>query len=102
IAKLLDRVKDLHSCPAVVQKVLQLTAEDDYDVGDVGLCLANDPALAGAILRFVNSSHFGLRSKIASLDRATMILGRRSLRLAVLNFGLTERLLAATPAKLFD
>lgn len=102
VDQLLDSIDDLHSCPAVVQRILQLTADDDYEVGQVASCLASDPALASSVLRLVNSSRYGLRQKTASLDRAATHLGRRSLRLAVLSFGLVERLTRATPARFFE
>lgn len=98
----LDKVEELHSSPAVIWRVLQLLKDPEFDVRDVELLLEADPALSAAILRLVNSSAYGLPQKITSLRQAILLLGARSLRLAVLSFGLVDRLTKGTPAKVYE
>ncbi|MGQ9503407.1 MAG: HDOD domain-containing protein [Thermogutta sp.] len=106
LAEIMDhflvKVEELHSSPAVIWRVLQLLKDPDFDVRDVELLLEADPALSAAILRLVNSSAYGLPQKITSLRQAILLLGARSLRLAVLSFGLVDRLTKGTPAKVYE
>jgi HD-like signal output (HDOD) protein len=99
---LLDQIDELHSYPPIVQQILAETRDDDFDIRRVVACVQRDPALASSILRLVNSSYFGLANKVASVQHAMTYLGRRTLRLAVLSFGLVDRLVKATPAQLFE
>jgi HD-like signal output (HDOD) protein len=88
----LDRIDTLHSAPQVVQQVLALTSDPDFDAKALVACIESDPGLAAKILRVVNSSHYGLRQPAASVRKAALYLGQRSLRLLVLTFGLVEAL----------
>lgn len=53
--------------------------------------------------RIPNSdSLFGLANKVSGVQHAVTYLGRRTLRIAVLSFGLVDCLMEATPAVLFE
>ena len=85
---LLKNIEELHSIPQVANRLLELTRFDDYDMREVAACLAQDPALAAKILRIANSAQFALHRPVTSIQQAAGLLGRRSLRLAALAFGL--------------
>ena len=102
ISELVGNVEKLHSAPAVAQRVLEITRDDYFEIRDVVDCLEHDPALAASILRLVNSSHFGLSSKLLSVQQAVTYLGRRSLRLTVLSFGIIDGLMRSAPSVLFE
>ncbi len=95
---LISQVKELHSSPTVALRIFKLLKDPDFEMAELKKCLEADPALAAAILRLVNSSRFGLSRTIGSLAQAVALLGARSLRLAVLSFGLVDRLTRGTPA----
>ena len=88
----IDGLDTLHSAPQVVQQVLALTRDLNFDAKAVVACIESDPALAARILRVVNSAHYGLRQPAASVRKAALFLGQRSLRMLVLTFGLVEAL----------
>ena len=98
----IDAVDKLHSYPPIVQKILSVISDEDFDIRRVVGYIKRDPALAASILRLVNSSHFGLANKVSGVQHAVTYLGRRTLRIAVLSFGLVDRLMEATPAVLFE
>ena len=50
----------------------------DPDLGMIARLIAQDPGLSGALLKIINSPHYGLTNKIASIQRAVTILGSRS------------------------
>ncbi len=98
----IDQVERLHSSPAIACQVLTILQDEDFNVQDLVTCLERDPGLASAVLRLVNSSYFGVARSVASLSQAVMLLGSRSLRLAVLSFGLLKHLSCDTPAQVYN
>ena len=51
----------------------------DPDLETIAKLIAQDPGLSGALLKLVNSPHFGLANKIGSIQRAVNLLGSRSI-----------------------
>ncbi len=100
--RLIDRLDRLHTAPHVACQVLSLLQDENFETYELVQCLEADPALATSVLRLVNSSYFGLARNVASLQQAVTFLGSRSLRLAVLSFGLLDQLVRDTPAKLYE
>lgn len=95
----LNRLDKLHSSPTIALRVMQLTRDPEFDVNTVAESLELDPALSASILRLVNSSYYGLVDEVTNLRHALTYLGRRSLRLAVLSFGLVKTLVSGAPAQ---
>ncbi len=100
--RLIDRVDRLHSAPQVACQVLTLLQDETIESHELAQCLEADPALASSVLRLVNSSYFGLARNVASLQHAVTFLGSRSLRLAVLSFGLLKQLIKDTPGQVYQ
>ncbi|HZT81843.1 MAG TPA: HDOD domain-containing protein [Gemmataceae bacterium] len=98
---LLRRLPQLHTAPQVAQRVLQLTGDPGFDVGEVVSCLESDPALAARVLRVVNSPAFGLARKVQSLRQAVARLGQRSLRLVAMTFNVVDALTRGAAGRLY-
>lgn len=95
----LNRLDKLHSSPTVALRVMELTRDPEFPMDEVANCLELDPALSTAILRLINSSYYGLADDVTNLRHALTYLGRRSLRLSVLSFGLVKTLVSGAPAR---
>lgn len=95
----LNRLDKLHSSPTVALRVMELTRDPEFPMEEVAKCLELDPALSTSILRLVNSSYYGLADDVTNLRHALTYLGRRSLRLSVLSFGLVKTLISGAPAR---
>src|ERR1700712_730302 len=70
------------SVPPQPQIMVDLQFEQympDPDLGVIARLIAQDPGLSGALLKLVNSPHYGLANKIASIQRAVNLLGSRSI-----------------------
>jgi HD-like signal output (HDOD) protein len=70
------------SVPPQPQIMVDLQMEQympDPDLGVIARLIAQDPGLSGALLKIVNSPHYGLSSKIASIQKAVNLLGSRSI-----------------------
>ncbi|MBH3357511.1 HDOD domain-containing protein [Pseudomonas guariconensis] len=51
----------------------------DPDLDTICRLIAQDPGLSGALLKLVNSPHFGLADKVGSIQRAVALLGSGSI-----------------------
>ena len=69
------------SVPPQPQIMVDLQMEQympDPDLEVIARLISQDPGLSGALLKIVNSAHYGLSNKIASIQRAVNLLGSRS------------------------
>ena len=85
----------MYTLPAVAMQVIELTNQPTVDVAALKECIQNDPALTTKILRVVNSSLFGLLSKVSDLNQALALIGSNPLKLMVLGFSLPDELLSS-------
>lgn len=94
VEQMAARAAALYSRPTVALEIVRLTSEPQVDPRQLAELLETDPALAGKVLRVVNSSFFGLRREVADLHQALAVLGNKPLRLLVLGFSLPDELFA--------
>ncbi len=75
-----DLVKDLAlpPRPRVVGDLFAEMSRDAPDLGRAARLIAADPALAGAMVKAVNSPAFGLSRKVGSVPQALSLLGLRN------------------------
>ncbi len=97
------QAENLPSPPAVAVEVLRLTADESVGIDELAQVLSRDPALAAKLLKLSNSSLFRRGSEVASLERATMMLGIKTVKLMALSFSLTSHLpRSGAPESSFD
>jgi len=85
VEHLLATVK-LPTLPAVACRILQLCEQPEASLKDFAEVIEKDPALAARLLRFANSAYFGLRRKVASIERAAITLGINYVKAVALGF----------------
>ena len=61
--------------PAIASRILDLAGREDFDVHQLGELVKMDPSFSAELLRFANSSLFGVRREITSLAHAIVIVG---------------------------
>lgn len=66
---------DIPVRPTTLQKVMQIHAMDDPDIGELAELIAGDVSLSAGVLKAVNSPIFGLRQKMSSIQQAVSLLG---------------------------
>ncbi|MCZ6598756.1 MAG: HDOD domain-containing protein [Planctomycetota bacterium] len=88
----LARADALPSLPAVAVEVLRLTQDPDCSLDDLAAILSRDPALSAKILKLANSPVFGPGHEVSTLQRATMVLGMKTVKLMSLSFSLIASL----------
>ncbi|HID22791.1 MAG TPA: HDOD domain-containing protein, partial [Planctomycetaceae bacterium] len=87
----------LPSLPAVAVRLLELARDPESEIQEVVETIQTDPALTAKILKAANSSYFGFRSKVTSVDRAVPLLGTTVVTSLALGFSLTDQTTPAGP-----
>lgn len=68
------------SLPAVLQKLDELLRDPNVGMQEVGALVGQDPPLAAKVLRIANSSYYGLREPVVTIEHAAGVLGINALR----------------------
>ena len=87
---IVDRIEELPTLPQVAAKIMKLIDDPNSSAQDVHRVMSRDPALAGKMLKLVNSAFYGLPHKVSNLNQAIVLLGFntiKSLALSVSVFG---------------
>jgi diguanylate cyclase (GGDEF)-like protein len=90
------------SPPAVAMEVVRITQDEEATLDDLAQVLSRDPVLAGKLLKLANSSLFNLGQEVTTLQRATMVLGMKTVKLMSLSFSLADGLPTSGRAQNFD
>ncbi len=84
VREILASLETLPSLPDVVARVLQLTNDTQAGAGDFEEIVRKDQALTAKVLKLVNSPFFGVKSQVATIPQAIVVLGFKTLKSVVL------------------
>ncbi|WP_437226284.1 sensor domain-containing diguanylate cyclase [Planctomicrobium sp. SH661] len=93
----LQRLSHLPSLPTVAVQLLKMFADPEVSISDVVYVLQTDPALSGKILKAANTSQFGMKRPVSDLQRAVVLLGKKSVMALALGFSLAEASMSTGP-----
>ncbi len=82
-------VESLPAPPALLFEILDYTTSEDLSIRSLAEMVGRDASLAAKLLQIANSSIYSFPGEIASLERAVMVLGIKSVRLLTLSLTLT-------------
>lgn len=85
-------MRNLPPLPAVTRQLMTVLGNEDATAGDVARILSSDQALAGKVLKLVNSSFYGLPTEVTTISRAVVVLGFTGVRNLAMGFGSIEML----------
>lgn len=71
----LKSLKQLPTVPSVVVKLIDAAGADDSGLQEIGRLIQSDHSLAARVLKVANSPSFGFPGKVATVERATTLLG---------------------------
>jgi HD-like signal output (HDOD) protein len=91
-ARIMTVMRHLPPMPQVTQKLLAVMRDENSSANDVTKVLSSDQALAGKVLKLVNSSFYGVPQEITTISRAVVMLGFTGVRNLALGFGSVEAL----------
>jgi putative nucleotidyltransferase with HDIG domain len=81
----------LPSLPSIYNELLREIQSPECSAARVGAIIKRDLGMATKVLQLVNSSYFGLRTKVANPVQATVILGTETVRALVIQAHLYEQ-----------
>jgi HD-like signal output (HDOD) protein len=73
--KILIAIGDLPLIPRIVLNTQLLLVNPNSNIEEIGKLLEADPEIAAGVLKVANSSYYGLRTRITSVQRAIVMLG---------------------------
>lgn len=79
IKQLISQNAELGSLPAIVTRIYEVIANPKSSAIQIGRIINEDPALAGRLLKVVNSPFYGFRSKVDTVYRAIALIGHKEL-----------------------
>jgi HD-like signal output (HDOD) protein len=77
--RILRHMKDLPPIPQTIFKAREIMANPDSDFKELSNLFETDQAIAAKILKIANSPYYGYSGKITSIQRASVILGHKTL-----------------------
>jgi putative nucleotidyltransferase with HDIG domain len=80
---LVERISEAAPLPAVVHKVLELTADPKSSAADLAEAVSSDPVISAKLVHTANSAFFGLVHKTSDIQGAIARLGMKNVRNAV-------------------
>src|SRR3990167_1876926 len=90
LEKLAATIEDLPTLPEVAISIFNLIEDPKSSARDIQRVMSEDPALAGKVLRLVNSAYFGFAHKISALGHAIVILGFATIRSIAMGISIIE------------
>ena len=88
--KKLDGIPDIPTLPNIVIQVNKMLQDYDTSIKKLGTIIEKDQAMVTKILRLVNSTFYGFRSKITNIPHAIIILGFNTIRNAVVSVSIIK------------
>lgn len=85
----IEQAQELCVLPDVYLKLKQKLSEPDAKLTDISTLISLEPALSSKLLKIANSALFGFPKKVATIDKALMILGLREVENLVNAYGVT-------------
>jgi len=83
-------IKDFPTLPGMAFKIIQLALEPDVSLQKLANAIMGDVALAGRILKVVNSPYYGLSRQVSSVPEAVVLLGLNMVKNAALSLSVMD------------
>ncbi|MGE5255847.1 MAG: HDOD domain-containing protein [Hyphomicrobiales bacterium] len=83
---LVGKADGLPTLPGVAVKLLEAVQKEEPNLAEIGRILSNDAALTAKMLKLVNSSFYGLPTRVTTVDHAIKLLGLNAVKNLALSF----------------
>ncbi|MBW2563430.1 MAG: HDOD domain-containing protein [Deltaproteobacteria bacterium] len=88
--KKLERIEDLPTLPTILFEVNTLLEDINTSAKKLGETIGKDPSMVAKILKLVNSSFYGFRSKISDISNALVLLGFNTVRNSIISVSIIK------------
>ncbi len=89
-ASLIGRINSLPLISNTTLDITRMIANQSYRTGDLVKLIETDLTLASKCLQMVNSPMFGLKSKVATIQRAVVLLGSNTVAMIAMQTGMSK------------
>lgn len=90
ILQRIDRIQSLPTLPNIALQVNAMLQDLNTSIQELQAAIEKDQAIVPKLLKLVNSSFFGLRSRISNLTHAIVLLGFNPIRNAIVSLSVIE------------
>lgn len=90
IPELLEGVQGLITLPDVFVRINQLVESPDSSTADISEAISRDPSFTLRMLRLANSSFYGFKSGVDTVDKAVTIIGTSQIRNLALSMSVAK------------
>ena len=80
LSDVIEKLSDLPTLPALTSELLHNLEDDSLSLESIGEKISLDQSLAAKVLKLANSSHFGMNSKVITLNQAVAMMGIENLK----------------------
>lgn len=99
--RLLSGSNKIGTLPAIFHKMMEIINNPYASADDTAAIISTDPALSARLLRLVNSSFYGLSTRVDTISRAVSIVGHSSLMMLTMGTILASSF-TGVPASVVD
>lgn len=87
ISEITKKIDRLPTMPAVVSRLIELTADEHADINEILDLIKQDASLTAQLLKLCNSPYYGISKHVSSLKDATVMLGFNKVSRIVISLG---------------
>ena len=84
-SEILHTIDLLRPIPQIALKIIRMIHEKDYDMHKIAREVKQDQIISAKVIKLCNSTFFGLKKSVDSIDRALVILGEKLLMQLILS-----------------
>jgi putative nucleotidyltransferase with HDIG domain len=88
--QLVRRIDEISTLPQMAVRIMRTVDDPNSSAADLRELLESDAPLSARVLRYVNSSAFGVRSRITNLQQAIAYLGLKQVRSLALTASVSD------------
>lgn len=88
--EVLKKVHMLPPLPVSVSRLTELASNQNSDISKMSEIISKDQAITSLLLKVVNSSFYGLSSRVTTISQAVMILGYNEIKNMVLSLSIMK------------
>ena len=90
IEEIIQDHKELPTLPGIAMRILDAVGKKQTSLKEIADILSTDPPLSAKVLKLINSSFYGLPTKITSVQSAINLLGLNAVKNLALSFSLLD------------
>jgi len=77
---MVEQIDQLPALPEIITDLLQNINREDLDISVLARKIAHDQTLTAKVLRYANSSYYGAKGKVSTIQQAITLLGMSTVR----------------------